>query len=154
MMLAARMQIGKRMFGLRKCCVLFVTLYCCMTTLIRFRYCKEQLEEGMTYIKYQEREEKYFRYFIYSFWKNCHEARQIFFSSHNSMFFFLFTTQCKVYVRMILLRNKAIPSELINTNGIRTLSLSLSLSLCVCACIVCIGPIGWLESPYETHLFK
>ena len=132
MMLAARMQIGKCRFGLSKCCILFVTPYCCM---MRFRYCKEQLEGRMTYIKYQVRVDKYFeclralsgrsleaRQFLFIFF-----GRLLFLSSHSSMFFFLFTIQCKVYVRMILLRNNAIPSEPINTNGIRTTPLSLFL---------------------------
>jgi hypothetical protein len=137
MMLAARMQIRKCRFGLSKCCILFVTPYCCM---MRLRYCKEQLEERMTYIKYQVREDKYFeclralsgrsleaRQFFFFFF--CFFGRLLFLSSHSSMFFFLFTIQCKVYVRMILLRNNAIPSEPINTNGIRTTPLSL------CACM-------------------
>jgi hypothetical protein len=83
MMLAARMQIGKCRFGLSKCCILFVTPYCCM---MRLRYCKEQLEERMTYIKYQVREDKYFEC-LGALSGRSLEARQFFFWSPSFSFF-------------------------------------------------------------------
>jgi hypothetical protein len=88
MMLAARMQIGKCRFGLSKCCILFVTPYYCM---MRLRYCKEQLEERMTYIKYQVREDRYFECLGAPSGRSL-EARQFFFLV--AFFFFLLTVQC------------------------------------------------------------